>query len=134
MSTVHESVPSVPVRGSSTLNMASSTGVGSWPSKAFIFSQRQRTTCASADTTPGTRFTSPCGGKRMSKASSPTVCASTSSFVFSHARSLARMSMESVLATAPRPRGCSAPLVQTSKGNARPSSPSTWPTKSAKRP
>ena len=68
---------------------------------------------------PETGRFSPCGGKRMSKQSSPMVAASTSSFILSHARSLARMSMDSVLATAPRPRGCSAPFTQTSKGMER---------------
>ena len=64
----------------------------------------------------GMRLRSPCGGKGMSKASSPPLFASASSFMRSHARSLARMSIDSVLATAPRPRGCSLPLTQTSNG------------------
>jgi hypothetical protein len=68
----------------------------------------------------------------QSKASSPLVRASMSSFVFSHALSCARMSIESVFATAPRPRGCSAPFTHTSKGCGSPFS--TWPTKIANWP
>ena len=113
--------------------MWSTTGVCEGESSACNCSQRQRITCAIADTTLGTRLISPCGGKRMSNASSPTVLARTSSFILSQARSSARMSIESVFATAPSPRGCSEPLTQDSNGIALPAS-STWPTKSAKRP
>ena len=59
---------------------------------------------------------SPCGGNGMSKASSPMVFARVSSFSCSQAGSSARMSIDSVFATAPRPRGCSLPLTQTSNG------------------
>ena len=82
----------------------------------------------------GTRRFSPCGGMRMSKPSSPTVRARASSFILSQARSLARMSMERVFATAPRPRGCSAPFTHTSNGKAWCVSLSTWPMKSANLP
>ena len=82
---------------------------------------------------PGISFFSPWGGKGISKDFSPTLRARVSSFNLSQARSLARMSIDRVLATAPRPRGWSAPLTQTSNGKLPPLLP-TWPTKSAKSP
>ncbi len=81
----------------------------------------------------GIFFNSPCGGKGMSKASSDTVLASVSSFSRRHAGSFARMSIDKVFATAPRPRGCSAPFTHTSNGCAR-SGVSMWPTKIANSP
>ena len=50
----------------------------------------------------------------------------------SHLRSSVRMSIDSVFAMAPRPRGCSAPLIHTSNGYERPSS--MWPMNTAKSP
>ena len=54
-STAQASVPEVPVRGSSRLNIASSTGVGApaGGGSAPSCSQRQRSTAAMAATTPG---------------------------------------------------------------------------------
>jgi hypothetical protein len=57
--------------------------------------------------------------------------ASASSFSFSHARSSERMSIDSALAIAPSPRGCSAPLTQTSNGIGGLPLFSTWPMKIA---
>ena len=87
---------------------------------------------ANAATMLGTRAGLPSGGIGQSKASSPAVRVSMSSFMRSHAWSCARMSIDSVFATAPSPRGCSAPFTQTSNGCGVPSS--TWPTKIAKVP
>ncbi len=124
-STVHDMVPSVPVFGSLSANIESRTG--EVPSAAFKVncssdtpeascSTRQRTICAKAETTDGMRLLFPRGGKGMSKGSSPPALASASSLSLSQAWSFARMSIDSVLASAPRPRGCSLPLTQTSKG------------------
>ena len=79
---------------------------------------------------------SPCGGNGISKARSSATVASASSLSCSQAASLARRSIDSVLASAPRPRGCSAPLTQTSNGCCarRPASSGSSPTKSAKSP
>src|ERR1700704_5032392 len=54
----------------------------------------------------GTRCTAPSGGIGQSNASSPAVRARMSSFILNQAPSWARMSIESVFATAPSPRGC----------------------------
>ena len=80
MSADQASVPEVPVRGSSRLNIASSTGVGPSADSAPSCSQRQRITAAVAATTPGNGRRSPCGGKRISKARSSATVASASSF------------------------------------------------------
>ncbi len=72
--------------------------------------------CANAATRLGMRCTSPSGGIGMSKASSPAVFISISSFMRSHTGSRARMSIDSVLASAPSPRGCSEPFTHTSNG------------------
>ena len=84
----------------------------------------------------GTGAASPCGGKGISKARSSATVASASSLSCSQAASLARRSIDSVLASAPRPRGCSAPLTQTSKGcgAAAVVGRGSSPTKSAKSP
>ena len=71
---------------------------------------------ANPDTRLGTRTLRPSGGIAISKPSSPLAFCSAESFMSSHARSSVRMSIDSVLAIAPRPRGCSAPLIQTSNG------------------
>ena len=149
-STVHDMVPSVPVFGSFSANMASSTGdeassAASWksspPKPDCSCSTRQRTTWAKAETTEGMSFFSPRGGKGISKGSSPPALARVSSLSLSQALSFARMSIDRVLASAPSPRGCSLPLTQTSKAWGRPplcgadpgaANPfSTWPTNTA---
>ena len=76
-------------------------------------------------------FFSPRGGNGISKGSSPPALASVSSLSLSHALSFARMSIDRVFASAPRPRGCSLPFTQTSKACGFPFS--TWPTNTAKR-
>ncbi len=128
-SIVQDMVPSVPVFGSFSENIASMIGElpcsaiseNSSPERpAASCSMRQRTICANAETSDGMRFVSPSGGKGMSKASPPAL-----------ARSLARMSIDSVLASAPRPRGCSLPLTHTSKAWEWPFS--MWLTNTAKR-
>ena len=63
----------------------------------------------------------------MSNARSSDTVASTSSFSLSQAGSLTRMSIDSVLASAARPRGCSAPLTQTSNGTFCANSPKPGP-------
>ena len=75
---------------------------------------------AKPETRLGTRTLRPSGGIAISKPSSPPAFCSAESFMSSHARSSVRMSIDSVLAIAPRPRGCSAPLIQTSNGYALP--------------
>ena len=137
MSTAQASVPDGPVCGSSRLNIASITGVARLAAEraaAPSCSQRQRITAAVAATTPGNRRCSPCGGNGISKARSSATVASASSLSCSQAGSLARRSIDSVLASAPRPRGCSAPLTQTSKGcgGAAALAARSSPTKSAK--
>ncbi len=126
-STAQASVPAVPVRGSSRLNIASSIGVGPPSASAPSCSQRQRITAAVAATTPGNRRFSPVGGNGMSNARSSATVASTSSFSLSHCGSLTRMSIDSVFARADSPRGCSAPLTQTSNGTLCANSPKPGP-------
>src|ERR1035437_7678296 len=124
-STDHASVPDGPVCGSPWLNMASITGVGtleSLPGSALSWSQRQRITAAVAATTPGKSRRWPQGGNGISNECSSATVAKASSLSCSQAGSLARKSIDSVLARAPKPRGCSAPLTQTSNGLAAPPS------------
>ena len=130
-STDQASVPEGPVRGSSRLKRASTTGVGPPACRAPSCSQRQRSTAAIAATTPGKGRGWPSGGNGISKSRSSATVARASSFRRSQAASLVRRSIDSVLASAPRPRGCSAPLTHTSKGRGGvPSSPTKrakWP-------
>ena len=120
MSTVQLIVPSGPAFGSFFENRALSTGVACWSRslKTPSCSQRQCTMCAKAETTPLCHCRSPVGGIGIAKPCSSRALASASSFILSQARSSLRMSIDSAFAIAPRPRGCSAPLTQTSNGTA----------------
>ena len=88
-STVQDMVPSVPVLGSFSANIASTTGEAPSPlvrekspaRPLCSCSTRHFTICAKADTTEGMRLRSPVGGKGMSKASSPPLFASAPSFI-----------------------------------------------------
>ena len=106
MSTDQLIVPSGPDFGSLRANIASNTGVGS-PAFSAVISpispMRWRTTLAKI--APALVAVTVLSPNSTAYCCSPGVFANESSFIFSHAVSWQRMSIDRVLANAPKPRG-----------------------------